>query len=178
MATTAKGRKTEEDSVDRMIASWAPQLPNLDLEVEAIVERMQKLTKAIRRRLDETLSDFGLAWGEWSVLGHLRLMGPPYRSSPGQLAAHEGLSSGAMTNRLDRLEERGLIRRLPDPDDRRGIQVELTDEGHRVYLETVDVQGAKEATIANALTEREKAQLNELLRRALLAFERPDDPDC
>jgi DNA-binding MarR family transcriptional regulator len=178
MTTTARGRKTEEDSIDRLIASWAPQLPGLDLEVEAIVQRMRKLTKSIRRRQDETLSDLGLAWGEWSVLGHLRLMGPPHRSSPGQLAAHEGLSSGAMTNRLDRLEERGLIRRLPDPDDRRGIQVELTEEGHRVYLEAVDVQAAKEATIAKALTEREKAQLNQLLRRALLAFEQPDDPSC
>jgi DNA-binding MarR family transcriptional regulator len=177
MATTARKKQAEEDSIDRLIASWAPQLPDLDLEIEAIVQRMQKLTKAIRRRLEETLSDVGLAWGEWGVLGHLRLGGPPYRSSPGQLAKHEGLSSGAMTNRLDRLEERGLIRRLPDPDDRRGVQVELTDEGHRAYLEAVDVQAAKEATIASALTESEKAQLNQLLRRALLAFEQPGEPD-
>jgi DNA-binding MarR family transcriptional regulator len=175
MATASK-KKAEEDSIDRLIASWAPQLPGLDLEVEAIVQRMQKLTKTIRRRLEETLSDAGLAWGEWSVLGHLTLSGQPHRSSPGQLAAHEGLSSGAMTNRLDRLEERGFIRRLPDPDDRRGIQVQLTDDGRRAYLEAVDVQAAKEATIAAALTDREKEQLNRLLRRALLAFEEPDAP--
>jgi DNA-binding MarR family transcriptional regulator len=177
MATTAKGRQTEQDSIDRLVTSWAPHLPDIDLEVEAIVQRLQKLTKSIRRRMDETLGEVGLAWGEWSVLGQLRLGGPPFRSSPGHLVKHEGLSSGAMTNRLDRLEERGLIRRLPDPDDRRGIQVELTDEGHRVYLEAVDVQAAKEATIASALSDREKAQLNNLLRRALLAFEDPRAPD-
>jgi DNA-binding MarR family transcriptional regulator len=179
MATTVKRRASERDSIDRLIALWAPHLPDIDLEVEAIVQRLQKLTKSIRRRQEETLGEVDLAWGEWSVLGHLRLGGPPFRSSPGHLAKHEGLSSGAMTNRLDRLEERGLIRRLPDPDDRRGIQVELTDEGQRVYLEAVDLQAAKEATLATALSEREKGQLNNLLRRALLAFEDPRSPeDC
>ena len=127
--------------------------------------------------MEETLGDFGLAWGEWSVLGQLRLGGPPHRRSPGQLAGHEGLSSGAMTNRLDRLEERGLVQRLPDLKDRRGIQVELTQEGHELWLKTVDAQAAKEATLASALTEREQHQLNKLLRRAVRAFEAPGTAD-
>ena len=80
--------------------------------------------------MEETLDEHGLSWGEWKVLGLLRHAGPPYRSSPGYLAERAELSSGAMTNRLDRLEAAGLIRRLPDPTDRRGVQVELTEAGH------------------------------------------------
>jgi DNA-binding MarR family transcriptional regulator len=114
------------------------------------------------------------------VLGGLRLAGEPYRSSPGQLAKHEELSSGAMTARLDRLEERGFVRRLPDPDDRRGVLVELTKAGLEAYFAAVDVQAAKEQAIAHALTERERAQLNGLLRKLILGFEQPGETakDC
>lgn len=94
------------------------------------------------------------------------------RFSPGKLAAKAELSTGAMTNRLDRLEEAGLVRRLPDPNDRRALEVEVTDEGRRVWETTVDVQAEKEALVASALGEDEKEQLNALLRRLMLAFER------
>jgi DNA-binding MarR family transcriptional regulator len=78
-----------------------------------------------------------------------------------------------MTNRLDRLEAAGLVRRLPDPDDRRAIQVELTDQGHRAWEDSVGVQAAKEELIASAaLNANEREQLNRLLRRLMLAFER------
>ncbi len=170
MATKSK-EQTGKDSVDRLLARWAPQLPNIDLEVEAAVQRIQKLGRYVRKHMDETLGDVGLSWGEWAVLGDLRLGGEPYRASPGTLAEHAGLSSGAMTNRLDQLEKAGFVRRLPDPDDRRGVQVELTKAGHRVWLESVGVQAAKEAHLAAVLSERELVQLNRLLRRAMLGFE-------
>ncbi len=95
----------------------------------------------------------------------------PYRGSPGKLAEHLELSSGAMTNRLDRLEEDGLIRRLPDPSDRRGVQVELTEAGQKAYKESTVTQASKEALIASALNRREQEQLNGLLRRLMIAFE-------
>jgi DNA-binding MarR family transcriptional regulator len=162
---------TEQDSVDRMLDSWAPELPGIDLDVEAAVQRIDKLNKAIRRRMKETLTEQGLNYGEWGVLAHLKLGGPPYRGSPGHLAEMDGLSSGAMTNRLDQLEKRGLVRRLPDPDDRRGLQVELTEKGHQAWLKAVDIQGAKEASLAAALDRRELAQLNKLLRKVLSGLE-------
>src|SRR3954467_307543 len=171
----------EQDSVGRVVALWAPQLPaGVDLDVEALVQRVQKLQRYIRRQMEETLAEGGLSWSEWSVLGGLRLGGEPYRSSPGRLAKHEELSSGAMTNRLDRLEERGLIKRLPDPDDRRGVLVELTPAGHDAWLQAVDAQAVKEAAIAGALTKQERDQLNKLLRRAILGFEEPGETkkDC
>jgi DNA-binding MarR family transcriptional regulator len=90
----------------------------------------------------------------------------------GQLAKWADLSSGAMTNRLDRLEQAGFVRRVPDPDDRRGVLVELTDAGRRVWEESVSAQAAKESLIAAALDKDEKRQLNALLRRLMLEFER------
>ena len=167
---------SEEDSIDRMVARWAPHLPSIDLEVETIVQRVQRLQRFIRKRMEETLADVGLNWSEWEVLGALRLAGEPYRSSPGELAKHgEGVSSGAMTARLDRLEERDFIRRLPDPDDRRGVLVELTEAGLHAYFAAVDVQAAKEAAIAKALTKKERAELNGLLRKLVLGFEQAGD---
>jgi DNA-binding MarR family transcriptional regulator len=169
---TATPDRDDRDSVDRYLESWAEQLPELDLEVEGIVDRIMWLGRALRRMMEKTLGDFGLTFGEWSVLAHLRRIGAPHRRSPGQLAEHAGLSSGAMTNRLDRLEEAGFVRRLPDPDDRRSIQVELTDEGHRLIDESIGAQAAKEGVIASTLDDVERKELNALLRRRMLAVER------
>jgi DNA-binding MarR family transcriptional regulator len=163
--------KRRQDSIDEMVESWQPELPGIDLEIEAAVQRIQWIFRALRRRMDETLADHDLSYEEWGLLGHLKLAGAPYTSTPGKLAEKQGLSSGAMTNRLDRLEEAGLIRRRPDQDDRRSLHIELTDKGHKAWLETVHAQAAKEAVIGAALNERELAQLNNLLRKVLSGFE-------
>ena len=165
-----KGSKLR-DSIDQMVESWEPELPGIDLEIEAAVQRINWIFRRLRRRMDETLADHDLSYEEWGLLGHLKLAGAPYMSTPGKLAQKQGLSSGAMTNRLDRLEEDGLIRRRPDPGDRRSFQVELTDKGHEVWLETVHAQAAKEAAIGAALSPRELAQLNQLLRKVLSELE-------
>ena len=162
----------EQDHVDRFLVTIGEQLPALDLTVEGIVDRIGGLARRFRRSLEETLAEHELTHGEWDVLGHLVRTGK--RASPGKLAAKTELSTGAMTNRLDRLEQRGFIRRLPDPNDRRALEVEVTDEGRRMWEATVDVQAAKEAFVAGALDEREKDQLNALLRRLMLAFEREE----
>jgi DNA-binding MarR family transcriptional regulator len=160
-----------QDHVDRMLEVWKRELPDLDLATEGIVERIQKLQRYLDRAMNETLAEFKLDRGEWWLLGALRRSGPPYRKSPGKLAEDIGLSSGAMTNRLDRLEAADLIRRLPDPDDRRALQVELTKAGWRAWQDTVGAQARKEALVANALDPSEKEMLNALLRRLMLEFE-------
>lgn len=160
------------DAVDRFLGDWPAELHGVDPEVEAAVQRIQRINKAIRRRMEETLGEFDLAYGEWGILGHLSLSGPPYRSSPGQLSEKEGLSSGAMTNRLDRLEAAGLVRRLPDPSDRRALVVELTDKGHDLWKEALGAQASKEGVLAAALSRKELKELNALLRKVLLEFER------
>jgi DNA-binding MarR family transcriptional regulator len=167
-------KKTEErDHVDRWLESaWLEEIPNLDFAVEGIVDRMSGLSRRFKRSLNETLAEHGLSWEEWEVLGALRRAGPPFRRSAGELAKISELSSGAMTNRLDRLEEAGLVKRLADPNDRRGVLVELTKAGQKAWLESTGAEAAREALIAAALTDREKEQLNALLRRLMLEFER------
>jgi DNA-binding MarR family transcriptional regulator len=170
-ASVAATRATR-DNVDRMLEVWKHELPDLDLATEGIVERIQKLQRYLDRAMNQTLAEFNLDRGEWHLLGALRRSGPPYRRSPGHLAEDIGLSSGAMTNRLDRLEGAGLVRRLPDPDDRRGLKVELTDAGWQAWQDSTGAQAEKEALVASALSQAEKEALNGLLRRLMLEFER------
>jgi DNA-binding MarR family transcriptional regulator len=159
------------DTVDANLEIWSRELPALDLETEGIVERIHRLERFVDRAMQETLDAFDLSHGEWKVLAILRRAGPPYRGKPGTLAKRLALSSGAMTNRLDNMEARGFVRRLDDPDDRRGVIVELTDEGKQLWDATVGAQAEKESIVASALGDREKRQLNELLRRLMHAFE-------
>jgi DNA-binding MarR family transcriptional regulator len=161
----------ERDYVDDFLESdYVEGIPNLDLTVEGIVHRISGIHKRLKRTFEETLSEYGLSWVDWKILGALTRKKKP--RSAGALAEIVELSSGAMTNRLDRLEEAGLVRRLRDPSDRRGVLVELTAQGRRAYQESAGAEAAKEALIASTLNKREKAQLNALLRRLMLEFER------
>lgn len=163
-------RQPELDHIDKMLVVWAREIPELEPLTEGIVERIQILAKAFDRSMDETLAEFGLERRAFYLLGRLRSYGPPYRRSPGQLAADMRLSSGAMTNRLDRLEEAGLIRRLPDPNDRRGTIVEPTEAGTAAWERTVGTQARREAMFASVLDEPEREELHRLLRRLMRAF--------
>ncbi len=160
-----------EDSVDAKLQTWSRELPDLDLSTEGVVARIQHLEKRLKRSMEETLAAFELNYGEWVVLGALRTAGPPYRRSAGALARILDLTSGAMTNRIDRMEAAELIRRVPDPDDRRGVQLEITPKGRQLWEDAVGVQAQKEQLVASALTAREKEQLNTLLRRLVLSFD-------
>jgi DNA-binding MarR family transcriptional regulator len=163
----------ERDHVDRFLAEVSAELPpSLDLTVEGMVDRIQGIARRLQKLLDETVSEYGLSHGEWKVLSTLRWAGPPYTRSAGELARIADLSSSAMTNRLDQLEEAGLVQRLRDPDDRRGVLVRPTDKGRALWEEAVTAQAEKEALFASALTKRERKQLNDLLRQLMLAFEK------
>lgn len=166
MATTT----AETDHLDRMLAIWAREIPDLDPLTEGIVERIQILAKGFDRSLDETLAESHLDRRAYHLLSRLRSHGAPYRRSPGQLAADMRLSSGAMTNRLDRLETAGLIRRLPDPTDRRGTLIEPTEAGHAAWDKTVGTQAKREAMIASVLSASEREELHRLLRHLMRAF--------
>src|SRR4249920_338226 len=135
--------EAQRDHVDRFLQTIREELPELDLTVEGIGDRINGLSRRIKRLMDETLNERSLTWGEWKVLGLLR-RSPGLQRSPGYLAVHAELSSGAMTNRLDNGEKAVLIRRLHDPSDRRGIQVELTEAGIQAYHESTAAQAAKE----------------------------------
>jgi DNA-binding MarR family transcriptional regulator len=168
-----------EDHVDRLLKRVAPLAAvgvDLDLEVEGIVDRIDGIGRRIKRGMEATLAEHGLTLPDWQVLTTLRLAGPEHRSAPGTLAAELELSSGAMSSRLDRLEEAGLLRRLPDPNDRRGVVVELTDAGKEAWDAAASVQGRREAFFASALSKPEQRELNGLLRKLMLAFESAPRP--
>jgi len=161
----------EEDHVDRFLVTIDTAGVGLDLDVEGIVDRIGGLNRRFKNALGETLAEYELTPEDWHVLTPLRLHHGDRTSSPGSLASELELSSGAMTSRLDRLEQRGYLRRLPDPADRRSVLVELTDEGRAAWDAAAEVQARKEAFFASALTKREQRTLNDLLRKLMLAFE-------
>ena len=158
------------DHVDEMLDVWAREIPDLDKLTEGIIERIQILSWNFNQSLDEVLEEFELDRRESGLLGKLRKLGPPYQASAGKLAADLRLSSGAITNRLDRMEAAGLIRRLPDPNDRRGTLVEPTEKGHHALDKTVGVAARREAAALGVLSEAEKVKLHDLLRDLMQAF--------
>jgi DNA-binding MarR family transcriptional regulator len=170
---TAK-RQPEHDRLDDWLDIWAREIPRLDRTTEGIVERIGNLHKDLDESMAETLATFDLDRRAFHLLGRLRSYGPPYRRSPGQLAGDMRLSSGAMTNRLDRLEAAGLIRRLPDPNDRRGQLIEPTEKGPAAWDRTVGTQAEREHRIASVLTATQREQLHRLLRKLMGAFPERD----
>jgi DNA-binding MarR family transcriptional regulator len=161
----------ERDHIDRFLARLREVgHPDIDLEVEGIVDRIGSINKRIRKGMETILAEHELTWPEWHVMSRLRLHAD-HRASPGELAEDLEISSGAMTSRLDRLEGQGYIRRLPDPNDRRAIVVELTPEGMEAWDRTAGIAGRREAFFASALTKAEQRELNTLLRKLMLAFE-------
>ena len=162
----------ERDSVDRLNEDLAREYPDVDPLVEGVVTRIHRLSKYIKKSLGDTAATLDLTLGDWDILTNLHCLSGSHSMSPGQLSANVQLSSGALTSRLDRLEKAGLIRRRPDPDDRRGVRVEATDAGKALWRTAVDIQAAKEKMFAKPLTPEEKELLNSLLRKMMLSFER------
>jgi len=160
----------ERDKIDTFLETLHG-FPDMDYEVEGIVDRIHSLDHRFRRQLAETLADHDLTSAEWGVLKSLYHRRQEDTCSPGDLSKELELSSGAMTSRLDKLEQRGFIRRHPDPNDRRGVVLELTDAGERAWMESTNAQAKKEALLGGALTKREQRELNALLRKLMLAFD-------
>jgi len=169
----ARSRRSDgRDHVDGFLEDIGAELPDgLDLTVEGIVDRIGGINHRIKRMHNETLDQLGLTMSDWTVLTSLRWSGKPYRRKAGWLARRADLTSGAMTSRLDALEAEGLVRRVRDPDDRRSVLVELTEEGRQRHEQAMAIQAPKEALLADALTDREKEQLNSLLRRVMVSLE-------
>ena len=157
----------ERDHIDKFLDDLEG-IEGLDYEVEGIVDRVAGINRRIKRGHEATLKEFGMTYPDWHVLTALRNGGP---RTPGVLARYLELSTGAMTSRLDKLENEGLIRRVPDPDDRRSVIVEITEAGREKWAAAASVQARKEAFFTSALTEADKKRLNALLRKLMLAFE-------
>jgi DNA-binding MarR family transcriptional regulator len=173
MSRLSMGSNQDEtrDSVDEHVERALHEFPEIDPMVEAIVSRIDILARYLRKGWAEALAQHDLSEGEYKVLVKLGLAGEPYRLSPGELSEHLMVSTGGMTNRVDRLERRGLIVRKPDPHDRRGVLVELTPGGKEVLAAAVRTQAANEVRLLDVLAKDEKESLGDLLRKLLIHFE-------
>jgi DNA-binding MarR family transcriptional regulator len=159
------------DQVDQILAQWARERPDLDSSPVGVIGRLSRLTRYVERSLDDNFKPFGLTRWTYDVLATLRRSGPPYRLSPTDLFEEMMITSGAMTNRIDRLEEAGLVARLPDPGDRRGVLVELTPAGFELVDRVVESHVAHEAQILRGLSAEERSHLAGLLAKLLESFE-------
>ena len=159
-----------------MREQWAREWPELDTFPVAVVARVGRLARYLDHGLERVFSRYGLRREHWDALASLRRVGPPFRLSPTDLYRGLMRSSGAMTNRLHRLEATGLIRRVPDPGDGRGLLVELTDSGRALVDEIAPLHVDNERAMLAALTPAEQRRLVDLLRKLLLSFETDQGP--
>src|SRR5688572_18184631 len=157
----------DHDQVDRLVAQWADERPDLDLDAMTTVARLLNLARAIEGRLAAFAADYDLSIPEADVLFTLRRAGGPYRLSPSAISDALLVPSGTMTNRLDRLERKDLIERVRHPTDRRSMEVQLTDRGRKLVDEAVARHVENEKEMLAPLSERERATLDRLARRLL-----------
>ncbi len=156
-----------KDEISGIIEQWAQERPDLDPSGFAIVGRILVLSDHLRKRVGEALAPVGLNLWAFDVLATLRRQGPPYCLTPTELSAATMLTTGAMTNRLDHLEEAGLVRRQPNPEDRRGVLVLLTDQGRELVDQAVTLRFAEAADAVTGLKPEERAELARMLSALL-----------
>jgi DNA-binding MarR family transcriptional regulator len=160
-----------EDRLDELAGQWAAERPDLDSTVMAEVARLLHVARLIGGRLAEYAGSHGLQVGEADVLLTLRRSGEPYRLSPTALADSLLVAAGTMTNRLDKLEARGLVRRERHPSDRRALEIELTPAGRKLVDEVVGGHVDNEREMLAALSEREREQLTRITRKLIAHLE-------
>ena len=159
------------DHVDFVIEQWANAMPELDASSMAIFGRMLRIMKHLAIRRTEALAPFHFRDGEFDVLATLRRAGPPYCLSPTQLYKSLLITSGAMTNRLNRLEEVGSIQRVADPDDKRSMLVALTDAGREKIEQALLVHTETQRDLLAMLSVDQQQQLQSLLSQLMQVSE-------
>ncbi|HET7474982.1 MAG TPA: MarR family transcriptional regulator [Dermatophilaceae bacterium] len=163
------------DEVDRIVAAWQAERPDLDVAPLHVLSRVSRLARHLDLARGTAFAGHGLERWEFDVLAALRRSGHPYELSPGVLVQQTLVTSGTMTNRVDRLAARGLVERYPDPDDRRGVIVRLTPEGKATVDGAFGALVDAERALLDDLPERDRARLATLLRTLLTPFARPVD---
>jgi DNA-binding MarR family transcriptional regulator len=163
------------DEVDDIVARWRAERPDLDVAPLQVLSRVSRLARHLDRARRAAFAAHGLEPWEFDVLSALRRQGSPYQLSPGALLRATLVTSGTMTNRIDRLEASGLVRRHRDPQDKRGVLVELTRDGlRRVDAAMADLL-TRERGLLGGLAPDQKRELAGLLRTLLAPFDSASD---
>jgi DNA-binding MarR family transcriptional regulator len=163
------------DEVDRLVEAWGRERPDLDLGPMEVLSRMSRLDHHLDAARRAAFSAHGLEPWEFDVLAALRRAGAPYELSPGRLLRETLVTSGTMTNRVDRLVARAFVERLPDPSDRRGVLVRLSDLGRETVDGAMSGLLEHEQRLLAALTPAELKQLAALMRRLAVSLEASPD---
>ncbi len=161
----------EQDEVDRLVEAWQRERPDLDVSPLEVLSRVSRLARHLDRARAAAFSEHELEPWEFDVLAALRRAGAPYELSPGTLLTRTLVTSGTMTNRIDRLESRGLVTRRPDPADRRGVVVTLTPDGRTHVDAALADLLEQERSILSGLRPADVKLLADLLRSVTLPFE-------
>jgi DNA-binding MarR family transcriptional regulator len=159
------------DEVDDIVARWHDERPDLDVAPLQVLSRVSRLARHLDRARRAAFAAHGLESWEFDVLSALRRQGPPYRLSPGALLHATLVTSGTMTNRIDRLAESGLVGRHPDPQDKRGVLVELTDRGRGTVDAAMSDLLSRERELLTGLNTSQQLELAGLLRVLLAPFD-------
>ena len=165
-------RAVPRDEVDELVAGWQAERPDLDTEPLQVLSRVSRLARHLDRARRSAFAAHDLEAWEFDVLSALRRQGPPYQLSPGALLRATLVTSGTMTNRIDRLAEAGLVSRHPDPLDKRGVLVQLTDRGQVVADGALADLLDRERQLLSGLDGAQRAELASLLRILLTPFDR------
>ncbi|MCW2900439.1 MAG: putative transcriptional regulator, MarR family [Streptosporangiaceae bacterium] len=160
-----------EDEVDRLVVAWQEERPDLDVEPLQVLSRVSRLARHLDRARRAVFVAHELESWEFDVLTALRRAGKPYQLSPGRLLRANLVTSGTMTNRIDRLAAAGLVERHPDPQDKRGVLVELTEAGRTRVDGTFADLLDRERELLGGLSAAEQRQLAGLLRTLLVPFD-------
>lgn len=160
-----------QDSIQEFLEAWRRERPELDAWPLGILGRVQRLSSGLVRRSEKMLEPMGLTWEAFSLIVTLRRSGPPFELRPTDIYRQSLLSSGAVTNRIDRVEKMGLVVRVPDPEDRRSIIVRLTPAGQKLADQAIEAQFEVMVAALGRLSKREREDLTRLLAKALLSLE-------
>jgi DNA-binding MarR family transcriptional regulator len=159
------------DEVDELLEAWGTERPDLDLAPVAVFSRISRLSRRLELARREAFAAHGMEQWEFDVLAALRRTGAPYQLSPGRLLRETLVTSGTMTNRIDRLAARDLVKRLPDPGDRRGVLVQLSEIGRERVDGAFEGLLAQERELLGGLSAAERDMLAGLLRTLVLPFD-------
>jgi DNA-binding MarR family transcriptional regulator len=162
-----------EDEVERLVEGWRRALPTVDVSPLEVLSRVTRLAHHLERRRTVIFARHGLETWTFDVLSALRRVGAPHELTPGQLLGLTLVTSGTMTNRLNHLEQRGLVRRNPDPKDARSVRVQLTGVGKRTVDSALKDLVVEEGAFLGALDEEHRSTLAELLKIVVAPFDTP-----